>query len=104
MEEANAGAMMVRMMDLISLSCILMMSSMIMIDDVGLQVNAINTELVCGEAGRRPLKILFPPSANQVLPYHCQSIMHRGVIWRLIWGSNEGFSRSLGGYLGGIGG
>jgi len=37
-EEANAGAMM---------------------------VNAINTELVCGEAGRRPLKILFPPSTNQ---------------------------------------
>ena len=64
-------------------------------------MNAINTELVCGEAGRRPLKILFPPSANQVLPYHCQSIMHH---LEANWGSNEGFSRSLGGYLGGIGG
>ena len=30
------------------------------------KVNAINTELVCGEAGRRPIKLLFPPSDYKV--------------------------------------
>ena len=28
-------------------------------------VNSINTELLCGEAKRRPVKILFHPSSEQ---------------------------------------
>ena len=34
--------------------------------NIFLQVNSINTELLCGEPGRRPLKILFHPSSGQV--------------------------------------